>query len=180
MVVMVKFKLTFTLSTCTVAISTFMSNIQVAFSSSSFNDAGSFRLLELPPDLCKLVECVDEDLSLCIKGNINEDAVLCSKDKTYAIRSLILSNSVLVVSPALEENRLIIRDERHEILEVMPTVPRLHKLGGLLRGREYDEGHESEEEILSDDGEDERQASDISFRGFGHDADILSSRKELV
>lgn len=140
-----------------------MSDIQLTFSSNSFDEAGSFRLLELPPDLCKLVESASGDLPLCIKGNVNEDAVLCTADKTYAIRSVVLSNSVLVVSSAPEENRVLIRDQRHEILEVLPAVPRLHKLGSLLRGREYDEGHEDEDEILSDDdGEEGRQVSAFS------------------
>lgn len=37
---------------------------------------------------------------------------------------------------------VVIRDELHEILELLPAVPRLHKLTGLLRGREYDESDE--------------------------------------
>lgn len=41
---------------------------------------------------------------------------------------------------------MTIRDELHEILELVPCVPRLHKLNGLLRGREYDEGHEEDEQ----------------------------------
>jgi sister chromatid cohesion protein DCC1 len=132
-----------------------MDELQLAFSPSSASEAGSFRLLELPPEICKLAESTVGNLSLCIKGNANEDAVLCTSDKTYTIRSVVLSNSILVVGPAPEGNRVVIRDQRHEILELMPSVPKLHKLGGLLRGREYDEGHEDEDEIVSDDDGDD-------------------------
>lgn len=33
-----------------------------------------------------------------------------------------------------------VRDQLHEVLEVVPSVPKLHKLAVLLRGMEYDEG----------------------------------------
>jgi sister chromatid cohesion protein DCC1 len=126
------------------------SGLPLAFSPNSSQESGSFRLLELPLDLCKLIEAAN-DLSLCIKGGANEDAVLCTPDKTYAIKSLSLSNSILVVSPAPEDNQLLIRDQKHEILELLPSVPKLHQLRTLLRGREYDEGHEDEDEVMSDE-----------------------------
>ena len=130
--------------------------IKLAFSPNSSDQSDSFRLLQLPPDLCKLIESTTDDPSICIKGNPSEDAVLCTSDKTYAIRSVALSNSVLVVSPTHEENRVVIRDQRHEILEVLPCLPRLHKLGSLLRGREYDEGHEDEDDEMVSGDEEER------------------------
>jgi hypothetical protein len=86
-----------------------------------------------------------------IKGQPNEEAVQCTSNKTYAVRSVVLSNSVLVVTrppdPAdgtavVEGDTLVIRDQVKEILELVPSVPRLHKLGTLLRGLEYDEGQE--------------------------------------
>jgi len=88
---------------------------------------------------------------LTVKGQPNEDAVLCTNDKTYALRSVALSNSVLVVTPSTfnsssEREAVFIRDELHEILEITPTVPKLHKLSGLLRGREYDESDEPDSE----------------------------------
>lgn len=39
----------------------------------------------------------------------------------------------------------MIRDTIHEVLEVVPTLPKLQRLGGVLRGQEYDEGHEDED-----------------------------------
>jgi sister chromatid cohesion protein DCC1 len=81
---------------------------------------------------------------LTVKGQRDEDAMLCTEDKTYTVRSVVLSNSMLVVAPHPERpsDTIIIRDQLNEILELVPSVPKLHKLGGLLRGMEYDEGQE--------------------------------------
>lgn len=92
--------------------------------------------------------------SLSIKGEPNEDAVLCTADKTYTVRSVVLSNSMLVIVPPKDteldggrSDDLVIRDQLHEILELVPSLPKMQKLGGLLRGREYDEGREEEDEM---------------------------------
>lgn len=95
-------------------------------------------------------------ISWVIKGESNDDAVLCTQDKTYTIRSVVLSNSVLVVTPPSyaksgqsssgNSSDIVIRDEIHEVLELVPCVPRLQKLSSLLEGREYDEGHDEDED----------------------------------
>ena len=102
--------------------------------------------------------------------------MLCTSNKTYAVRSVVLSNTVLVVTPEAEHGgldidmnvdegdgadvdnaelqRVCIRDQLNEVLELVPTVPRLHKLSSLLRGMEYDEGREDlDEEMTSEDDE---------------------------
>ena len=88
--------------------------------------------------------------SLMIKGGPEDDAVLCTSDKTYNIRSVTLSNSVLVVSPSAHidesENQVIIQDSLNELLELVPAVPKLHRLNVLLKGHEWEEGHEEEDE----------------------------------
>ncbi|TFK54270.1 hypothetical protein OE88DRAFT_1723980 [Heliocybe sulcata] len=128
-----------------------MSEIEVIFSPST-EDSGTFKLLELPPDLLKLVEAAVEgnsSLALSVKGGLEEDAVLCTDEKTYTMRSVVLSNSVLVVTPPQTEegqvDRIAIRDQLHDVIELVPSLPKLHKLKGILRGAEYDEGHEDEE-----------------------------------
>jgi len=56
----------------------------------------------------------------------------------------------------VEGDALVIRDQIHEVLELAPSVPRLHKLGILLKGMEYDEGWEGGEEGIMDvDGEED-------------------------
>ncbi|KAI0051203.1 hypothetical protein FA95DRAFT_1485775 [Auriscalpium vulgare] len=119
-------------------------------------DAGTYRLLELPPDLCKLVESSLDTytpLNLTIKGSTDDDAVLCTAEKTYNIRSVVLSNSVLVIAPVGSEDageagdsNVSIQESLHEILELVPAVPKLHRLTGLLRGLEWDDGNEVEVE----------------------------------
>ncbi|KZT26783.1 hypothetical protein NEOLEDRAFT_1162040 [Neolentinus lepideus HHB14362 ss-1] len=134
-----------------------MSETEVVFSYSSA-DAGTFKLLELPPDLLKLVEAAMEgshSLSLSVKGGPEEDAVLCTDDKTYTMRSVVLSNSVLVVTPPKPEQEqtdgIVIRDQLHDVIELVPSLPKLHKLKGVLRGTEYDETHEDEEMMDADE-----------------------------
>ncbi|KAI0063592.1 hypothetical protein BV25DRAFT_1824151 [Artomyces pyxidatus] len=146
---------------------------------------GSFRLLELPPDLCKFVESSLDSyipLNLTIKGGADDDAVLCTADKTYSIRSVVLSNSVLVVTPVSEEGddsidtrKIAIQESLHEILELVPTVPKLHRLGGLLRGMEWDDGHEDDE--FDDDSQ------KIKRRRFTYEQarmELQASEQELV
>ena len=98
-------------------------------------------------------------ISLKIKGQPGEDAVLCTSSTTYSMRSVVLSNTVLVVtSPAdngpssFSEETVVISDQVKEIIELVPAVPKLHKLTSLLRGRVYDENDEMME---SQDGPEE-------------------------
>lgn len=129
--------------------------IQLVFSPTSVKESGSFRLLELPPDLLGSIQSSNNSpLTWAIKGNPNEDAVLCTNHKTYSIRSVSLSNSILVVGPGETQGQIVIRDTSHELLQVTPVLPRVHKLVGLLRGREYDEGREDLDDDLFDGEQD--------------------------
>ncbi|KIM75108.1 hypothetical protein PILCRDRAFT_688558 [Piloderma croceum F 1598] len=140
-----------------------MAEHTLRFSPTSSKDVASFKLLELPPDLCALIESAVPP-TLTIKGHPSEEAVLCTSNKTYAIRSVVLSNTVLVVtrSPGGNEedtDTIVIRDQVKEVLELVPSVPRLHKLGVLLRGMGYDEGQDEEGMDVDDDildGDDDR------------------------
>lgn len=88
-----------------------------------------------------------------IKGQAGEDAVLCTEDRTYVVRSVTLSNSVLVVTRDAEDDwddlggTVVIRDTVNEILELTPTVPKLQKLSSLLQGREYTGDEDDENEV---------------------------------
>jgi hypothetical protein len=50
----------------------------------------------------------------------------------------------MVVTPSRSDpdGTVHIRDQLHEILELVPVVPKLHRLSILLRDMEYDEGDE--------------------------------------
>lgn len=129
--------------------------IQIIFSPTSGKESGNFRLLELPPNLLKSIESNDDSpLTWAIKGNPTEQAVLCTSDKTYSIRSVSLSNSVLVVGPGETQDKIVIRDTNRELLQVSLVLPKVHKLVGLLRGREYDEGREDLDDDLFDGEQD--------------------------
>ncbi|KAG9316366.1 sister chromatid cohesion protein Dcc1 [Chiua virens] len=131
-----------------------MSEVQLRFSPSTEQDTGAFRLVELPSDLCQLIDSATTNKSsqslLSIKGHPTEDAVLCTADKTYTLRSVVLSNTALVVTPSRTDpsGTVHVRDQLHEVLELVPCVPRLHKLPVLLRGMEYDEGDEDRRATL--------------------------------
>ena len=129
--------------------------IQLTFSTTSVKESGNFRLLELPPDLLKTIESNDNSpFTWAIKGDPTEDAVLCTDDKTYSMRSISLSNSVLVVTPGEIQDQIVVRDTSHELLQVTPVLPKVHKLVGLLRGSEYDEGREDLDDGILDDEQD--------------------------
>ncbi|KAG6334251.1 hypothetical protein ID866_4842 [Astraeus odoratus] len=162
-----------------------MNDIEVRFSPSTAQDAGSFRLIELPPELCQLIESAVgtpsrlQSTVLCIKGHPTEDAVLCTTDKTYSLRSVLLSNTVLVGTPARTdpEGTINIRDQIHEVLELAPSVPKLHKLPVLLRGMEYDEGDEDRRATLPtysyEQARCEIQSSEMEFQQGLKDKRIL-------
>ncbi|KAG6821634.1 hypothetical protein H0H93_000143 [Arthromyces matolae] len=136
--------------------------MDLSFSPTSTAEAGSYKLLELPQDLCKLIENATDtatSLTLKIKGQAADDAVLCTANKTYIVRSVTLSNSILVVTSPPDassidfaDDAVVIRDQITEILELTPAVPKLHTLSSLLRGKEYD-GDQDDDDMYS--GEDE-------------------------
>ncbi|KAG6378176.1 sister chromatid cohesion protein Dcc1 [Boletus reticuloceps] len=125
-----------------------MSDLEIRFSPSTEQDAGAFRLVELPSELCQLIDSAVETKTsqpiLSIKGHPTEDAVVCTADKNYTLRSVVLSNTVLVLTPSRTDpdGTVHVRDQLHDVLELVPSVPKLHKLSVLLRGMEYDEGDE--------------------------------------
>ncbi|KAI9572170.1 sister chromatid cohesion protein Dcc1 [Boletus coccyginus] len=151
-----------------------MSELELRFSPSTERDAGAFRLIELPPELCQLIDSAAETKPsrpiLSIKGHPTEDAVVCTADKTYTLRSVVLSNTVLVLTPSRTDpdGTVHVRDQLHEVLELVPSVPKLHKLSVLLRGMEYDKGDEDRRATLPrytyEQARGEIQASDSELR----------------
>lgn len=74
---------------------------------------------------------------LTIKGRPSDDAVLCTHNKTYALRGVSISNSLLVLRPgsiaSSSSSELHIRDIRHEVLECVPAAGRTERLHTVLR-----------------------------------------------
>lgn len=157
-----------------------MDGTRVAFARSS-DHIGAYRLIELPPDIYKRVESGEQGvrcvrpfsfhgaLRLCrmtIKGRTDDDAVICTEDKTYALRSVVHSNTFLVATPPGDgdDADVVVRDQVSQIFELVPMVPNVvGRLSTLLRDSEYLEGHEDDSDEA--EGEELRPVScGITFR----------------
>ena len=135
-----------------------------ASSSSSSSGIATYSLVELPAALAAAAKSAlsSSDASssilskLVIKGQPNDDAVLCTDDTTYTMRSVQNSNSLLLCRPQLSgsgskgegkgkgkgkkraaADYLNIESTLHQTLELDLCVPRLEKIGDLLRGQEW-------------------------------------------
>lgn len=70
---------------------------------------------------------------LTMKGTPADDAYICTADRTFTLRTITVSNSMLFLRPDTTTNDLYIQDTCHEILELTPSVPRLARVEKLLR-----------------------------------------------
>lgn len=142
----------------------------------------SYFLLELPSDLAKEIESQEHDLewvdacehcnllvsnvsySWTIRGRDTDDAVLCTKEKTYTLRSVVVSNALCLMtgSSSSEDGEVVLRETIHEILEVTPCLAKLHRLHDVLRGHEYDEG--VGQEVSDDEYEESSRPVRMLFR----------------
>lgn len=69
---------------------------------------------------------------LTIKGRPSDDAVLCTPTKTYTLRTVSVSNSLLVLRPP-DDTTLHLRDTCHEVLECVPSAGRVERIRTVLR-----------------------------------------------
>lgn len=67
----------------------------------------------------------------------NTVAVVTSPNQSSPKKQFVPSTPVGSV-PSIGEHDLVIRDQLHEYLELVPILPRLEQLDSLLRGAEYD------------------------------------------
>ncbi|WWC70958.1 uncharacterized protein I206_104910 [Kwoniella pini CBS 10737] len=109
----------------------------------------SYQLLELPPEIIKAVEAKrsnneandkDNFFPLTIKGKPSDDAVLCTPNSTFLLRTVGISNSILVCrtpssssSATSSSSTLQIRDTCHEIIECLPISPNLDRIQMILK-----------------------------------------------
>ncbi|KAL5523641.1 hypothetical protein ACEPAG_7814 [Sanghuangporus baumii] len=176
-----------------------MSEYSLHFSSQRGNNDGQYRLMELPKELVNLIENETQDqLSapqahlfakltrsrFTIRGRDDDDAVLCTTDKTYNIRAVMVSNSFCVLTPPNgdEPGDAVIRATIDHILELSPSIAKLHRLRGMLRGCEYDEDcddREDRERRMLKDVKSELQASDAELKIGLSDMRILVLNGEL-
>lgn len=69
---------------------------------------------------------------MTIKGRPSDDAVLCTSNKTYTLRTVSVSNSLLVLRPP-DDTTLHLRDTCHEVLECVPSAGRVERIRTVLR-----------------------------------------------
>ncbi|OXG72054.1 sister chromatid cohesion protein DCC1 [Cryptococcus neoformans Gb118] len=116
----------------------------------------TYQLLELPPGLLKQVEALKDKedgqvFPLTIKGRPSDDATLCTSDSTFLLRTVGISNSLLVCLPPSpddpsytftidEEDRptLQIRDICHQVLECVPVAPNLERIRTVLKASAWE------------------------------------------
>lgn len=136
-----------------------------SFQTSPKAKTATYSLLELPSELLSIVDREQESSStippLFIKGDPTSDAVLCTYSKTYSLRAVKNSNSLLLVQLSNEDGDppgkggdLEVLQILGRTLEVSLVLPRWEKLEGLLRNSIFD-GLENEE----DEGKDSRKVS---------------------
>jgi len=72
---------------------------------------------------------------LTIKGRPSDDAVLCTPTSTFLLRTVGISNSLMICRPPAESERptLEIRDISHEVLECLPQAANLERIRLILR-----------------------------------------------
>ncbi|XP_024428002.2 sister chromatid cohesion protein DCC1 [Desmodus rotundus] len=116
--------------------------------------AGDFYLLELDPALCQELEA---GRSMVIRGDKDEQAVLCSKDKTYDLKVAGTSNMLLVIPGCKTPDQLKMEETHCNIFhseifgfsnnywELRRCRPKLKKLKRLLMENTY-EGPDSQKE----------------------------------
>ncbi|KAJ9050660.1 Ctf8p and Ctf18p associating protein [Entomophthora muscae] len=100
-----------------------------------------FLLVEIPHDLLSKFRSLcssgaSKDEKLYIKGRPNDEAVLCSEDRTYALKSAQTSNSLLISKiskgPGLHYNKLEVIHSLKSTIETARISPRLHRVKEVL------------------------------------------------
>jgi sister chromatid cohesion protein DCC1 len=75
-------------------------------------DANEVELQELPPDLLEKIQSGEESLSF--KGAPDDEAVLCTSDRTFLVKRVETSNTLLVMQPAGGIDRTVVGDAEGE------------------------------------------------------------------
>lgn len=85
--------------------------------------------------------------SLIIKGLPEDEAVLCTESKTYIVRQVNTSNSIVLLDRHERQGRHYVHDDVSNTIELLPCLARLGRLDDLLRESSYS-GQENEEELM--------------------------------
>ncbi|GLH06784.1 Sister chromatid cohesion protein DCC1 [Gryllus bimaculatus] len=136
-----------------------------------------YKFIEIDPTLLNVLQ-EGEKLKFC--GLKDENAVLCTRNKTYEVKEAETSNSLLLLSSLKWSDEVDEADTRtleerevcgifHKYFELRPCLPQLHKLRSLLKEHPYS-GPEHEDEDVN-------QTTGYSFEGLL--ARVQASEEEL-
>lgn len=86
--------------------------------------------------------------SIVIKGLADDEAVLCTESKTYIVRQVNTSNSLLLTTKDPVSDQHIVHDDVSSTIELLPCIARLSRIDELLRESSYS-GSQNEREIIN-------------------------------
>ena len=99
------------------------------------------RLFEVPEEV---LQRVLEGQELQLIGELNKDAVLCTSNKTYAMKKVETSNQMYLLESS-ETSVFPLTSRTSDYYEIKPTAPRLEQIEALLLPTQYN-GAEDEQE----------------------------------
>ncbi|CEP14108.1 hypothetical protein [Parasitella parasitica] len=108
-------------------------------------EKNSYSLIELGSD--ELVDAFESSTKIAIKGLANDEAVLCTESKTFIIRQVNTSNTVLLVNTESTPDQHVIHGATTSTIELVPCTPRLNRIDTLLKESSYS-GSENEPDII--------------------------------
>ncbi|SPQ94676.1 unnamed protein product (mitochondrion) [Plasmodiophora brassicae] len=109
-----------------------MSAVPIVFEEGFQRDA--VKLIELPGDLADALEA--ESRPLVMRGSLDDNVVIVTDRKTYAVNLVETSNTVLLVRPSADAHTLGVHSVLGCHYEMIETVPDLARVRSLLREHE--------------------------------------------
>lgn len=83
-------------------------------------------------------------ISIVIKGLAEDEAVLCTDSKTFVVRQVNTSNSIVLIDGEEREGCHRVHDDLSSTIELLPCLARLGRLDELLKDSTFS-GVENEE-----------------------------------
>ena len=111
---------------------------------SSDNIEYNYRLLELADP--HLMSAIEKQETMWIRGGVDDDAVICTQNKTFLLRELVTSNMFLVVEADRESNCGLVVGRPSGTLEAtfLTRPPGIDKLIKALNEAPYNGGNDDE------------------------------------
>ncbi|KAK4520098.1 uncharacterized protein ATC70_008228 [Mucor velutinosus] len=109
-------------------------------------EKNAYALVELGTP--ELLEAFESGIDIVIKGLADDEAVLCTESKTYIVRQVNTSNSLLLTTKDPMSNQHIVHDDMSSTIELLPCIARLNRIDELLKESSYS-GSENERDVIN-------------------------------